>query len=147
MRITIDFDTWDEMIAFTTSGKKTRTKKEEAADDAVSGGDLGLPAVGTPGAVIGTSGFTPPVQPMQGFPGSLPAAAPQAANPIVAQIIAKVDGALSSGQSPDNVLNWFRQQIGPDAAQATLDQIKTVFLPRMNDAQLKTLAPMFGITV
>ncbi len=145
MRITIDFDTWDEMIAFTTSGKKTRTKKEEAADEAVSGGDMGLPAVGTPGSVIGTSGFTAPVVPTS-FPGSAPAA-PQAANPIVAQIIAKVDGALSSGQSPDNVLNWFRQQIGPDAAQATLDQIKTVFLPRMNDAQLKTLAPMFGITV
>jgi len=30
---------------------------------------------------------------------------------------------------------------------ANEDQIKTVFLPRMNEAQLKTLAPMFGITV
>ncbi len=138
MRITIDFDTWDEMIAFTTSGKKTRTKKEEAAEEIAEQTVTATPPV---------TAFTPPVQPMQGFPGSPPAAAAQAANPIVAQIIAKVDGALSSGQSPDNVLNWFRQQIGPDAAQATLDQIKTVFLPRMNDAQLKTLAPMFGIAV
>jgi len=141
MRITIDFDTWDEMIAFTTSGKKTRTKKEEAADDAAE--------QPTPPAAT----FTPPVavQAPQGFPGStaLAAPAPPAApvNPIVAQIVAKVDGALSGGQSPDNVLNWFRQQIGPDAANATLDQVKTVYLPRMSEAQLKTLAPMFGITV
>ncbi len=139
MRITVDFDTWDEMEAFRTSGKKTRTKKEEAADIAEE------TAVATPSAPV--QGFTAPVVPVQGFPGSMPPAAPAAVNPIVAQIIAKVDGALSSGQSPDNVLNWFRQKIGPDAAQATLDQIKTVYLPRMNDAQLKTLAPMFGIAV
>ncbi len=138
MRITIDFDTWDEMIAFTTSGKKTRTKKEEAAEEIAE-----QTATATPSAPV--QGFTAPVVPAS-FPGS-PPAAPAVANPIVAQIIAKVDGALSSGQSPDNVLNWFRQQIGPDAAQATLDQIKTVFLPRMNDAQLKALAPMFGIAV
>ncbi len=140
MRITIDFDTWDEMIAFTTSGKKTRTKKEEKEEAEEIAAQT---VTATPSAPV--QGFTAPVVPVQGFPGSMPAAAPQAVNPIVAQIIAKVDGALSSGQSPDNVLNWFRQQIGPDAAQATLDQIKTVFLPRMSPTELKMLAPMFGI--
>ncbi len=80
MRITIDFDTWDEMIAFTTSGKKTRTKKEEAADDAA---EQPNPAAATQAPAT----FTPPAQPMQGFPGSPPAVTQ--VNPIVAQIIAK----------------------------------------------------------
>ncbi len=138
-RVIVEFDTVEEFEAFRTSGKKTRTKKEEAADEVVMDA---MDVTKLPPATA----FAPPVQAPQGFPGSPPVATPQAANPIVAQIIAKVDGALASGQSPDNVLNWFRQQIGPDAAQATLDQIKTVFLPRMTDTQLKTLAPMFGIT-
>ena len=147
MRITVDFDTWDEMEAFRTSGKKTRTKKEEAEEQAAApqGGQPVMPTNFAPAAPAAPAmGFTPPATAMQGFPGATPQAAPQV-HPLVGQIIAKLDGALSTGQSVDMMTNWFRNLLGADAAQATLDQIKQVFIPRLPEPQLKQLAMQVGI--
>jgi hypothetical protein len=89
-------------------------------------------------------GFTAPQTAMQSFPG---ATAVPAVNPLVPQIIAKLDGALTSGQNAEQITNWFRNLLGPDAAAATLDQIKQVFIPRLPEPQLKQLAQQVGIAV
>ena len=150
MKITVEFDTWEEMEIFRTSGKKARGKKEEpevtveevTEKVAQMNSDMAAPQ------------FTPPpvgvvAQPHAGgFPGSNSGTMPAVAtpHPLVAAILARIDGAVASGQPADAIVTWFRQQIGPDAAQASLDQIKQVFIPRMGEAQLKQIAPQLGIT-
>jgi hypothetical protein len=146
MRITIDFDNWDEMEAFRTSGRKTRTKKEEAAEAAEE--QAAAPPAITPGP---PATFTPPVTPVavtpapQGFPGANGTAAP-AVNPLAIAIADKADNAIAGGQDANAVLMWFRQTIGPDATNATWDQIKSVYLPRLPNEQLVKIAPQLGIT-
>ncbi len=142
MRITVDFDNWDEMEAFRTSGKKTRGKgkdepEEIAAIAPIQGGQPVMPAM---------QGFTPPAAAMTGFPGAAPTTTPQV-NPLVAQIIAKLDGAIATGQNAEQITNWFRNLLGPDAASATLDQIKQVFIPRLPEPQMKQLAQQVGIAI
>ncbi len=149
MRITIDFDNWDEMEAFRTSGKKTRGKKGEDNDPAETGvtiETLGPATVAQGGQPVmpPMQGFTAPQAAMTGFPGI--AAAP-AVNPLVAQIIVKLDGALATGQNAEQITGWFRNLLGPDAATATLDQIKQVFIPRLAEPNLKQLAQQVGIPV
>ncbi len=138
MKVIVEFESWVELEEFRTSGKKTRGKKEEAADEAVE-----VVAANTP--LPPQPSFTPPVQPVAGFPGAN-GAAPPAVNPLAVAIAAKADNAIAGGQSAEQVLNWFRGQIGPDAASATWEQIKSVYLPRLPEAQLKTIAPQLGIT-
>jgi hypothetical protein len=75
----------------------------------------------------------------------MPAAAPAPIHPLAEAIIAKIDGAITSGQPADSIVTWFRQQIGPEAANATIDQLKQVFIPRMQEMQLKQIAPQLGI--
>jgi hypothetical protein len=92
--------------------------------------------------------FTPPQQqPSHGFPGANgPTPPPAAAHPLVGMIIARIDGSLASGQTPEAIIAWFGQQIGPEAANITIDQLKQVLLPRMPEAQLRQIAPQLGIT-
>ncbi len=136
MRITVDFDNWDEMEAFRVSGKSTRRKKGE--EDPVTVEEV----------TAAVAANTPAPAPAAGFPAfTPPATAAPTVHPLVAAIVAKVDGAIQSGQPADAITNWFRQTIGPDAAQATLDQIKQVFIPRLAEPQLKQLAQQVGITV
>jgi hypothetical protein len=83
--------------------------------------------------------------PAGGFPGAGTTAAPQVApavQALVTRINARVDSAIAAGQPQDAVLSWFRQQCGPDAAQATMDQIKSQFLYRLNEAQLADIAKL-----
>ena len=148
MKITVEFDSWDEMEVFRTSGKKTRGGKAKD-DDQPSVEEVAEKQAYANSVPPQT--FQPPPQasvtpPSQGFPGgnSAPTSAP--AHPLVAAIVARIDGAVASGQPSDAIVTWFRQQIGPDAANATLDQIKQVHVPRMNENQLKQIAPQLGIT-
>ena len=64
---------------------------------------------------------------------------------LAAAIIGKIDGALASGQPVEAIVNWFRQQIGAEAANATLEQIKNVIIPRLPEAHLRLIAPQLGI--
>lgn len=150
MRITIDFDNWDEMEAFRTSGKRTRGKGKDDTGD-------GEPASGPN---VQTTAFTPPptqtATPAQGFqaPGGASGFAPPntapaapAVHPLVPQIVAKIDGALQQGQPEVNVLGWLRQQLGPDTAQATMEQVKTVYLQKASEAVLKSIAQPLGVAV
>lgn len=142
MKIICEFESMEEFEAFRVSGKKTRTKKEEVEEAVELQASKADPTV----TVTPTSAPqpiapvpAPPPAPMHGFPGGN-----GNQDPRVTQILARIDGALSSGQSTDNIVTWFRQQIGPEAANATLEQIKQVFIPRLTEAQLNQIAPLLG---
>lgn len=132
------FDSIEEVKTFVGQLKGTRGKKGEDDNEPATAPVGGQPVM--PPAM----GFAPPQTAVQGFPG---AAAAPAVNPLVGQIIGKLDGALASGQSVDQMTNWFRNLLGPDAANASLDQIKQIFLPRLAEPQLKQLAQQVGIPV
>jgi len=132
------FDSIDEVKTFMAALKGTRGKgKDEQADEVAA-----APVGGQPVMPVINTGFTAPVAAVPGFPG-----ANSGTNPLVGQIIVKLDGALASGQNAEQITNWFRNLLGPDAAAATLDQIKQVFIPRLAEPQLKQLAQQVGIPV
>lgn len=85
--------------------------------------------------------FQPPGQ-GAGFPGA--SAVDPALQAIVGRIVAKIDGALTNGQPADAVLKWFREQCGAEAANATLDQIKQMFLAKLPMASLENIAKLMG---
>jgi hypothetical protein len=84
--------------------------------------------------------FTPPQ-----FPGGVgtPAGDPVVAG-LVQRIVARIDSAIASGQPADAVLSWFRGQCGAEAAAATMDQIKTVFLPKLAVPGLENIAKLMN---
>lgn len=162
MKITVEFDSEDEFEAFKTSGKKTRGGRGKNAGNEDESTDNSAPANTAP--VTGpasTSSAPAPLQPpadagpmggaafpgASGFPaGPAPTATPSGPSPevaaLVARIIPRVDAALASGQPVEAVTNWFRSQCGPEAANATLDQIKQVFLAKLTVAQLDSIAKL-----
>jgi len=77
-----------------------------------------------------------------GFPGA-PAGDSVVAG-LVQRIVARIDSAIASGQPADAVLNWFRGQCGAEAAAATMDQIKTVFLPKLAVPGLENIAKLMN---
>ncbi len=97
----------------------------------------GQPAAFQPGA---TAAFNPP----QGgnFPGAPSIDSAGAA--IVGRIVTRIDGAIASGQPADAVLTWFRGQCGAEAASATMDQIKQVFLPKLAMPTLENIAKLMN---
>ena len=163
MKITVEFDSMDDFEAFRVSGRAKRTKKEEAADEApvvtpafnqVATGALNVPAPLQPPAeapAFNPPGLAPPA-PFAALASAFPAAAAApAVDPAVAALVGKItakrDSAFSSGaSSADGALGWFREQCGPEAAQATMAQIDQVFLPKMPPDRLAQLAKWMGIT-
>lgn len=79
-----------------------------------------------------------------GFPGGGAPVLDPAVAALVARINAKIDGAVAGGQSAEVVLNWFRGQCGPEAAGATMDQIKSVFLPKASMPTLEQIAKLMN---
>ena len=131
------FDSIEEVKDFVGALKGTRGKKGE------DGGEAG-------GQVTHTA--PQPQQPPQSQPAAFQPASPQftapiafpaqpsadpAVSAIVSRINTRIDGAIASGQPADQVLAWFRGQCGAEAVNATMDQIKTVFLPK--EAAMPTL--------
>ena len=142
----LSFDSIEEVREFVKGLKGTRGGKNDA-DDAPAGqapAPLQPPAGGFagPGAAAGFPGA-----PAAGgaFPGG--AAAPgvdPALQGVVTRIVTKLDASLAAGNSADAALTWFRSHFGPEAASATLDQIKQVFLARLPVATLENIAKMMG---
>jgi hypothetical protein len=156
MKITVEFDTWEEMEIFRTSGKKTRGKAKdedvtvEEVTEKVAQMNTAMATQATaptPSVQAPASAFQAnlPAQPAHGFPGAATNGATPPLHSLAVAVISKIDGAIASGQPTESIAGWFRQQIGPDAAQATLDQIKQIYIPRMTEAQLKQIAPQLGI--
>lgn len=153
MKISVEFESMEEFEAFRTSGKKTRTKKEEA-DEATTGS---APAPLQPpagGAVQGfnPAGFAPPAGGAALGAGAFPAAAaqPSVAPEIVAlvnRIVTKLDAAIASGQSAEQALAWMRGECikcGIDASSYTLDQVKQAGLPKMSMPALENMAKLMA---
>lgn len=137
------FDSVDEVRAFVKNDLKgQRGKKDEDEGTGTTGTAPPplMPPQGQPGGFQPQPQFSPP--PNQ-FPGGAPAIDP-AVQAIVARIIAKVDGAIQGGQPADTVLTWFRSQCGAEAANATLDQIKQVFLARLAMPSLEQIAKLMN---
>ena len=151
MKITVEFESVDEFEAFKTSGKKTRTKKEEAAEAAAEGATVDVPAPIQPPA--GAPTFNPPNAAPAPFAAQAPtfaAPAAPAVDPAVTDLVGKIverwNGSVTANPATaDGALKFFRDQIGADAASATADQIQNVLLPKLPLEQLKKIAPLLGI--
>lgn len=146
----LSFDSIDEVKEFVKSLKGTRGGKGGDADEGAATGQAPAPlapptgqAAGFPGA-----GFAP-----QGAGAGLAAGAFLATGAtglapevlaLVTRITTRIDGAIASGQPADQVLAWFRGQCGPEAAGATMDQIKQVFLPKAAMPTLENIAKLMN---
>lgn len=139
----LSFDSIEEVKDFVKGLKNPRGGKGGDADDA--------------GQQSGTNNNPPPLlNPPTGSafnPGASGAFNPGAGNafsapvvsPEVTRIITCIDALISSGQQPaDAILTWFRGQCGAEAASATLDQIKTVFLPKASPPTLENIVKLIG---
>jgi hypothetical protein len=149
----LKFTSIEEMLEFAGKLKKPRTGKagegEEASNTpAPLQPSAGGAAVGFPGA----GGFAPQGAGAGQMGGAFPAVgapvlAPEVAA-LVQRITARMDSAVSSGVTKaDDMLAWFRGQcagVDPNAANATLDQIKGVFLPKLSVPALDQIAKMMA---
>lgn len=158
------FDSIEEVKEFVTQLKGTRGGKGKDKDE---GGDeapatnvaqptavnqapqpLQPPAAGegfpgTGGPAPGAAGFTPPGGASPFPAASAPVLVPEIAG-LVNRISTRIDSAISGGQPAETVLAWFKGQCGPEAANATMDQIKTVFLPKAAQPTLENIAKLMN---
>jgi hypothetical protein len=140
----LEFSSIEEVKEFVSALKGTRGKKGDG--DGEAGPQAPAPVMPPAGVAAfqgpsATQGFTPPANPSP-FPpatGGDPAIAA-----LVHRIGVGIDTQLARGSDPNNALTWFRQQCGPEAGAATMDQIKTVFLPRLPMASLENIAKLTG---
>jgi hypothetical protein len=153
MKISVDFENLEEFEAFRASGKKTRGKKDEGADDTGNApAPLQPPAGGAAVGFPGAGGFAPQGAGVGQVGGAFPAAGAPVLAPEVAALVQRIttrmDSAVSSGVTKaDDMLTWFRGQcagVDPNAANATLDQIKGVFLPKLSVPALDQIAKMMA---
>lgn len=93
-------------------------------------------------------GGAPAPQAFGGFPAAGAPAGVGGPSPEVQQIVqrinVRIDAAIASGQPQDAALGWFRGQCGAEAANATMDQIKQVFLPKLAMPQLEQIAKVMA---
>lgn len=141
------FDSIEETREFVKQLKTSRGKgdKDEGETGGAAAGQapapLAPPASAMQFAPGATAAFTPPAG------AAFPSAAPQldpALQALVNRITTRIDGAIQSGQPADQVLAWFRGQCGPEAANATMDQIKTIFLPKAAPPTLENIAKLMN---
>lgn len=139
------FSSVEEVKDFVSQLKGTRGKKGDA-DEVAPSTQQQAPAPlmpPNPGQFTppGATGFTP----QAAFPAGPGAqAAPPAVAALVQRINVRIDAAIAGGQPVDAVLNWFRQRCGPEAAAATLDQIKNQFLAKLSVPNLEETAKVMG---
>lgn len=150
----LTFDSIEEVKEFVISLKGTRGGKKGDDTDEVKGNapaPIQPPAnqtLNTPG-FLGSGGFAPPAggatQAAAGFPAAAAPNSVQEAHPHVARIIAGIEKSLQGGTDVNNMLSWFRNQCGAEAANATLDQIKAVFIPKQSPATLEHIVKLMGV--
>lgn len=147
MKIIVEFDSEEEFKARIKNPRGGRGGDKDD-DGAIIAGQIApaplMPPQGQPAAFNPApppAAFTPP-QTQGGFPGA-PVGDPVVAG-LVQRIVARIDSAIASGQPADAVLNWFRGQCGAEAAGATMDQIKAVFLPKLAVPGLENIAKLMN---
>lgn len=127
-----------------TRGKKDDENNEGAATVHTAAAPLqppqGAPAQTFQPGPAPNAAFSPPA-----FPGANQPLIDPAVQALVNRITARMDSALSSGATKlEDMLNWFRQQCGPEASGATLDQIKTAFMPKLSVPTLENIAKLMS---
>ncbi len=150
----LSFDSIDEVKEFVKGLKGTRGGKndaEDAATEKLQTGNAPAPIMPPAGAVAGfnpQAGFAP-----TGAPAFNPGAAQTGPDPavlaLVQRVSARIDWSIApppngAGQPADQVLTWFRSQLGPETANYTLDQIKQNALPRAAVPTLEGIAKLMG---
>jgi hypothetical protein len=142
----LEFNSIEEVKEFVAQLKGTRGKKGD------SDGETG-PLAPAPVMPTANPGGAPAFQGPSAVQGFAPAAgapfpAATGGDPAIATLVHRIgvgiDTQLARGSDPNNALTWFRQQCGPEAAAATMDQIKTVFLPRLPMPALENIAKLTG---
>jgi hypothetical protein len=144
MNMRLSFDSIDEVREFVKGLKGTRGGKAGDGDETSTDTKPLQPPVGGAATLAGpgaNAGF--PNNAGGGFPGGATGIDP-AVQGVVTRIVTKLDASLAAGNSADAALTWFRSHFGPEAAQATLDQIKQIFLARLPVAKLEDIAKMMG---
>lgn len=141
----LEFESIEEVKEFVTKLKGTRGKGgKDDADEAPATGQVPAPLQPPQGQTFSPTAFAPQAA-AGAFPG--PNAAP-AMDPAIATLVnritTRIDGAVASGQPADQVLAWFRGQCGPEAANATMEQIKNVFLPKAAMPTLENIAKLMN---
>ena len=148
------FDSIEEVQTFVKQLKGTRggKGKDDGENEAATGNapaPMQPPAGGQP--AFNPSGAAPAAAGFPGVGGAFPAAGATPAGPtpevlsIVSRIISKTDASLQAGQgTPEQVLQWFRSQCGPEAANMTLDQVKTIALPGLPMPTLENMAKLIA---
>ena len=150
----LEFDSIEEVKEFVTKLKGTRGGKGDKEDEAPQGqapAPLAPPTNQTGAAAFNQNpapSFAPPV------PGATAAVAGPFASAatgpapevlaLVNRIVVRLEGAIASGQPADQALAWLRSQCGPDAANATMDQMKTVVLPKASVPVLENIAKLMN---
>lgn len=146
----LTFNSIEEVKEFVKSLKGTRGAGK-GSDDGDGQATTGAPAPMQPPI----AGFNPtgasapgPFAPSSPPAGASPFAPPPAGDPavitLVQRINARLDTMAAAGQATDQMLAWFRQRCGAEAAAATMEQIKTVFLSRLSVPTLEETAKLMG---
>jgi len=151
------FNSVEEMQEFAKKLKGTRggKDKDEGADTSgtTAGGapapmqpPQGGQQTGNGGAAF--AGFAPPAGGAGPGPGFGAQGAQTGPDPeivaLVQRINTRVDAALASGQNTDAALAWFRTECGPNAVQATFDQIKSYHLFQQSKDKLLQIAKVMN---
>lgn len=146
----LSFDSIEEVQEFVKRLKGTRGGKDKDTDDApATTGSAPAPVQPPPLPAAGFNpGFAAPGAGAAPSGGAFPAAAAPTIAPEIAALVQRIgqraDFAIQSGQPADQCLGWFRSQCGPEAANMTMDQIKTIALPKMSQAQLEGIAKLMN---
>lgn len=136
MKIIVEFDSEDEFKA------RIKNPRGSKGEEAVTTQQAPAP-LQPPAQQAFQPATAPAFQAPQGMPFSAPVVDPVAAG-LVQRINARIDAAIAGGQPADSALNWFRGQCGAEAANATLDQIKHHFLPKMAVPTLENIAKLMA---
>jgi len=152
MKITIEFNSWEELEAF-RGAVVEQPKKAEPAKKKQEPEQPLAPAFQAP-PLQPQQGFTPAPTAQQGFPMAQPPA-PQSAAPVVQQapvnplaqaIAAKVDELINvHKQDPQGIIDWFRSQCGVGAEQAELPALTGIFIPKLPEPHLRQICNVLGI--
>lgn len=144
MKIIVEFDNEEE---FKARIKNPRNPKDGETAGATGGAAAPLmPPQG--GSMTGAAGaqpgpnFAPQAQftpPGGGYPGASNPVGDPAAFALAGKLGKVMDNSIASGQPIESILGWFREQSGAPA-NATAEQIKSVYLPKLPMATLESMA-------
>lgn len=154
----LSFDTIEEVKEFVKQLKGTRGPKDKDDGEAATGNapaPMAIPqggALGGPAPGFNPTGFAPQGAGAGPTGGGFPVAGVTGPSPevmaLVQRIITKFDSSVAAGAANvAQALPWFIGEcgkVGVDATNATMDQMKTICLPKMPVPALDNIAKLMG---